>query len=200
MTDIFRRIKDNLRTGAGDMEGRSTLTATTETHDLDLRRGPAPMTFGPPPSDYLPRNARRQRMSAAAASAAEYVNNLEEEVEQLRIEIGTQSASISVLTEANNLLHEDIDLLRRDNDRLLRENTTIAARIEMCAEVLLALRKPIELPRPPVQQHQEHHDVPEAEAAINQALEQEPPTQVERSDRGEAPEENYVLRPGYRPA
>lgn len=174
MTSLIDRLKGVTVQGSVENDGSFTFKGDK----LRLSGGPPAMNFPPPPAEYIPRSARRQMLGEKAARAAQYVDDLETEVEQLR-------AENSVFRETNILLHEANDSLKTENERLVRENTAIATRVEMAAEILLHLRKPVET---------NHVDPSEkAEAAIREALGQTPQPDHAGPEGRQAPSEDSSL-------
>lgn len=155
--------------------GDNALTAV----DLERGRRPPSMSFDAPDQSFAPRHARTGQLRAAAAKAAQYVDDLEGETDQLKAEASTLRSHISVLEESNEILQEEINSLRRDNERLTRENTAVATRVEMAAEILLALRKPVVLPPPPTE---ESSHVTQAAATISEAAIEEARETIARLD------------------
>lgn len=170
-------------------EPRDTYSAGIE-YESHRHNARLPMSFDPPPRsdvEFAPRHARTRQLGEAAARAAQYVDDLESEVGQLKAEAATLRSHINVLEESNEIIKEEAEALRRDNERLTRENTAIATRVQMAAEILLVLRKPVVLPPPPTQEPS--HDQ-EDTTSIDEATIEKAKAFVERSIGGEAGHED----------
>lgn len=85
----------------------------------------------------------KQHRSAVAAEAAARWEALEAEREHLQHSLSVSEASNRVLERTNEALQVEVASLRFENERLLRENTAIHTRVNIAAETLLALRKPL---------------------------------------------------------
>ena len=106
-----------------------------------------PAIHDSPVEAFAPRGIRNSRLSEQAAMAAQQMHDLLGELDALRVQIAQLQSHVQVLEESIQIVQVERDNLVIANERLMRENSMIHTRVNVAAETLMALRRPVEEPQ-----------------------------------------------------